>query len=182
MNKIIMSIFMLMVLGMFATPASAAVETVTTTMYLNIQSVVSFEVTLLGESPVTSAGGGTPTTSNIEFNATGTQANVQARVTGGGSTQTDGNPILVVDNVGTVNIVPLNISMNTTTPSCWDVHYSATWTATCSTGTVMTATEIQVDDSFTPAEAVKNIYLCANTTACTTGDETTILFTIEGTG
>jgi hypothetical protein len=182
-NKFIAMLSAFILLMAFSTPvAFASTETVTTTLYLNIQSILSFEVTLLGEGAVTSSAGGQATASNIEFNSSGSSANIQAKVTGGGTTQTDGNPILVVDNVGTVNIEPLNISINSNVPACWKVYYSATFTADCSGGTELTTTEIEVDSSFTPAEAVKNLYLCGNTTACTSGDETTRTFTIEGTG
>jgi len=175
-------IVLLFTMAFMMAPVSAATETVTTTLYFNVQSLMAFEVVLLGGTAVTSAPGGTPTASNIEFNSTtGTDANLQAKVTGGGATQTDGNPILSVNNVGTVNIAPLNISISSVTPACWDLHYSPIWTAICSAGTIMTNTEIQIDDSFTPAEAAKSIYLCANATACISSDETTRVFTIEGT-
>jgi len=183
MNKFIAMLSAFIMFSAFCVPISfAATETVTTTLYLNVQSILSFEVTLLGESPVTSSEGGQATASNVEFNSSGDTANIQARVTGSGSTQTDGNPILVVDNVGTVNIEPLNISIDSNLPACWKVYYSATFTSDCSAGEALTTTEIEVDNSFTPGEGVKNLYLCGNTTGCLTGDETTRTFTIEGTG
>lgn len=184
MKKMYALFALFIMIGMIVpSTALAAEETVTTTLYLNVASLLSFEVTLLGEAAVTS-GASTPTASDIEFNSTtGTDANLQAKVTGGGSTQTDGNPILNVSNVGTVNIEPLNITIDSDVPACWTLYYDAAFQATCSSSsnTVNSTTEITVDASMIPAE-YHPLYLCADTSGCTSSDETTRTFTIEGTG
>lgn len=166
------------------TTAFAAEETVTTTLYLNVAALLSFEVTLLGEAAVTSAGGGTPTSSNIEFNCSdGTTANMQAQVTGGGSTQMAGNPILNVSNVGTVNIEPLNITLSADVPACWTLYYDSAFQVTCSNSgyTVNSTSEITVDSSMIPDE-YHPIYLCSDSSGCSSSDSTTRTFTVEGTG
>jgi len=179
-KKLGMFMVLLFTMAFLNAPVYAATETVTTTLYLNVQSLISFEVVLLGEAAVTSAGGGTPTASDIEFNSTtGSDANMQAVVTGGGSTQTTGNPILTVDNVGTVDIA-LNITIDTNVPACWSVYYNDTWQTDYSGSTAVTATDIEIDGTFTPAEAAKDIYLGATTSGCTSGDATTRTFTVEG--
>lgn len=106
-------------------------------------------------------------------------------VTAGGSEQSDGNPIIVIDNTGTSNL-EMNISVNATVPACMGLKYLTTWTATPKTaaepvGGSLNTTQNILDASFTPAETAINLYLWGNFSGCGSSDATTRILMINGT-
>jgi hypothetical protein len=182
-SKILLGILAaIVVLGIGTASVSAATETVTTTLYFNIAAVDELTVTLLGQAAVTSAPTGTATPANIEFNSTtGTDAWLNATVTGGGATQDGSNAILVLDNTGTTNL-NINISTAGGLAACQALRYNTTWCATPSTcATDLDTTEITLDSSFTPAETAINLWLWGNFSACTDADDASTTLTMEAT-
>jgi hypothetical protein len=162
------TIFVAAVLTVLSSVIYAATYTTTLT-YFNIASVESFTVTLPGKTAVTATGGGAAT-SDIEFNASsGTITCVNPCVTAGGTCQSSGTPIFVVQNTGTVN---LNITAKFTTalPSCVAVAGSTSWATACS-ATAMSSTYVTVQNGLAPAASV-NWYEQANFTSCLASDTT----------
>lgn len=176
---------MVMASLMFAMPGLATDERVTVITYFNIAVVDELSVTLLGDSAVLSAAGGTATTNNIEYNFTKlTQTWTNATRTGsGGSEQDSGNPILSLDNTGTTN---LTLKMNYTATlvgSCFAVRYAQSWVDVgaldnANTTDVDTAA-VTINASYLPADSALSIWLYANATSCTsTGAATSRTLTI----
>jgi len=162
--------------------AFAASESVYTTIYWNIASVDAFTVTLLGEDATTSApAAGTATAKNIEFNSsTGTTSWDLPSVTGGGSEQGEGTPIITIDNTGTTNLM-MNISIDSAVAECMGLNYDTSWHANGADGITLSTTEITLDASFTPAESAIALYLWGNFSDCAYSDATTRTLTINGT-
>lgn len=128
---------------------------------------------------------------NIEFNTT-TQDELWDNATVAGSdTQNQTYPILYVDNTGTTNVAPLNISASddiANQDSCLDLRYyinqseGGVFTSTTlgATATDLNTTEVQIDASFTPTEANWGIWLYGNFSACTQGEDS-VTFWINAT-
>lgn len=157
--------------------ANAASEYTTTVAHFNVPSAIAFTVTLYGESASESAGGGTATT-DIEFNCTessGTQSAVHAKVVGG-NTQSDGNPIMEIDNTGTVNL-QMQIKLNATVPACMTLNGGTSLPAS----QAITNSPYTIDASFTPAEAAIDWYMQTDFSSCTSSDSTTRTIYINGT-
>ena len=175
-----------MAAAVLAGTALAATETVTTTLFFNVASNHEMSVTLLGQAATVSAPAGTATSANIEFNSTtgneGTWLN--ATITSGGSVQgTAANPIAVIDNTGNINF-EFNVSIGVTLgATCWNLTYGTVYTDLpgAAPSNVLDTTEIQIDASFTPAEAVKNMWLWGKPVACTATDDLTRTLTFEST-
>jgi len=164
-----LAFFVVLVMG---TPrASAATESVYVEVWFNIGAVDELTVTLLGQSAVTSATGGTATPANIEFNSSdGSDEWVNATVAGGGSEQDDTNPILSLDNTGTTNL-GINMSLNETLgDTCLNLTYdtSHTYSPTKYVNSTMNAT---LDTSFTPAESAISVWLWGNFSTCGDADD-----------
>jgi hypothetical protein len=177
-NKIKLLTGFAAVLVLFLVPVVMASESVTTTAHFNIPSVVSFEVTLPGESAVESTGGGAATT-DIEFNCTdsgGTEDDVEAKVVGG-VVQNSTVPIYSINNIGTENL-NVTISLNSAMPACMTLNGGTTH-ATASTSLGTGATTIVND--FTPATAAQDYFLLTNFDGCSSADATTRTITITGT-
>ncbi|MCX6777168.1 MAG: hypothetical protein NTY73_04355 [Candidatus Micrarchaeota archaeon] len=165
LKKTLLTATLLLVL---ASAVYAQVYTTTVT-YFNIASVESFTVTLPGESAVTATGGGAAT-HNIEFNSTdGTDDCINARVTGG-TIQSDGTPIFIVENTGTVNI-DVTVNFTVSPPACVKVGGATTFAGACA-GSLIDTTAVTLQSGLTPTSSV-NWYEKANFTACTSGDSTT---------
>lgn len=170
-------------------PVKAQTEYVYVDLFFNIGAVDELSVTLLSESPVTSAAGGTATASNIEFNVSGDVYWQNATVTGGGSLQDDTNPILALDNTGTTNL-EINISINSTLPSngCkMDLRYindtgGAPYDISGKTpgtdGVVVSTTNITINSSYTPSNPAIGLWLYGNFSGCGDADDTTRRFTM----
>lgn len=167
-------------------PAVAVDESVTTTLYFTIATADELSVTLLGDSAVTSTGGGTATTNNIAFNFTAlTQNWVNATRTGTPTPeQNTTDPILKLDNTGTTN---LNIQMNVTATlvgSCFALRYNATTYIGNENepeynATDLDTTPVTINSSYAPDEPELSVWLWANATACTNeADSTTRTLTI----
>lgn len=148
----------------------AATESVYSDLVFAVSSVLEMTVTLRDGTSFTSAPAGNQT-GDITFTLpTGTDTWINA--TAGGTDQDNTNPIIQIDNTGTINFM-LNISINDTVPSCMDLRYNTSWTGTPEDyATDLSTTNITLDDSFTPAEAVVNLWLWGNATACVQGDST----------
>jgi hypothetical protein len=156
-----------------------AVSTVstTTTLYFNIASVVGMTNTLLGQSATTATAAGAAT-ANVEFNSsTGSNTCVEAKVVGG-TTQSTGNPIMTLDNTGTVN---LNLSMKLTTANAACIATSYKTTYACASALVLNNANVTILSDYTPAAAAQALYLWANFTACTTADTNTKILNVTGT-
>jgi len=146
-----------------ASVASAQVYTTTVT-YFNVASVESFTVTLPGESAVPATGGGAAT-HDIEFNSTDGNDNcINPRVTGGGTAQSDGTPIFVIENTGTVNL-DLTVNFTVSPPACVKVTGATTYAGACDTGLTIDTTAVTVQNDLTPTSSV-NWYERANFTDC----------------
>jgi len=168
MNLLRKTLLTATVLALLSSVIYAAAYTTTLTFF-NIATVESFTVTLPGESAVPATGGGAAT-HDIEFNASsGTITCVDPQVTGGGTIQSDGTPIFVIQNTGTVN---LNISAKFTVspPSCVKVGGATTYAGAC-TGSIIDTSYVTVLDGLAAAASV-NWYEQANFTACTSADTT----------
>jgi len=166
MKKTILTAMLLLVL---ASVVYAQVYTTTLT-YFNIASVESFTVTLPGEGAVTATGGGAAT-HDIEFNSTnGTTNCINPKVTGGGTTQSDGTPIFVIQNTGTVNI-DVTVNFTASPPACVKVAGATSFAGACA-GSLIDTTAVTVQSGLTPSSSV-NWYEKANFTGCTSGDSTT---------
>lgn len=175
-KKLLIPIMATFLVVVSAAPALAATEWVTTILYFNVASVDELTVTLLGEAAVTSDPGGQATTSNIEFNfSSGSVAYVEARRTNSADVQSDGNPILTLNNTGTSNL-EINISTSAAAPGCMVLRYNDT--AFCATpatcATELGATNITIDSNYTTTEALITLYLWANATDCSEVDTTSV--------
>ncbi len=171
-NIIIISLLLLLPVLAFA-----ANEYITTQVYFNVASVVSFTLTLPGETAVTSTPAGAPTTA-IEFNSTtGTDANVNARVVGGSSqTINPGVPIFVYDNTGTVNL-NISVYLNSTLPACITLKGGNT---NSTITTPISTTNVSVATNFGPNDPTVDWYMQADFTACTASDTTVKTLTSLG--
>jgi hypothetical protein len=151
------------VLLALCTVAYAQVYTTTLT-YFNVASVESFTVTLPGESAVPATGGGAPT-HTIEFNSTdGTDNCVNPCLTAGGTCQSDGTPIFVIDNTGTVNI-DVSVNFTLSPPACVKVGGATTYAGACD-GDLIDTAAVVVGNDFAPDDTPLNWYEQANFTAC----------------
>lgn len=157
--------------------ANAASEYTTTIAHFNVPSAIAFTVTLYGEGAEESAGAGTATT-DIEFNCSdsgGSENDVNASVVGG-STQDASNPIMVIDNTGTVNIA-LKVLVNASMPACMDLEGGTSLPVSQS----ITDSPYEIDASFTPAESAIDWFMQTDFTACAASDSTTRTIYINGT-
>jgi len=171
--------------------SNAATESVFVDLFFNIASTDELTVTLLGQSAVTSAAGGTATPANIEFNSTtGNTVYKNASVIAG-STQDLTNPILAFDNTGTTNLL-INITLNATLPagSCTmelrylndSAPYSVAGLDAATNGIILNTSNSTIDSSFTPSEATWGIWLYSNFSGCLSPDTTVRRFTIWAVG
>lgn len=143
--------------------AIGSTETIQTIVHFNIASVIGFELTLLGETPVVSNGGAE--TTDIEFNTTTVSANfTEARVVGG-SVQSDGNPIFVYKNIGT-ELIDINVYLNATIPTCIKLYGDNTYTKA---GNVIGTTNVSVATNLA-VDTTANWYMWANFTSCSVAD------------
>jgi hypothetical protein len=147
-------------------------------LYFNVATSVAFTNTLLGVSLV-NAGAGTAT-ANVEFNSsTGGNACVEAKVVGG-TVQSTGNPVMMLDNTGTVNL-NMSLQLASTVPACMTLYGNQTYTATCATGTnTITAAQWRVKSDMTPADSAQAVYLWTSFSGCTAADTTTRVATVVG--
>jgi len=146
---------------------SYAAKYTTTLTYFNIASVESFTVTLPGES-ATNAGAGGTATHDIEFNASsGTATCVDPCVTGGGTCQSSGTPIFVIQNTGTVD-VNVSVKFTSSPPTCVVVKGATTFAGACA-GTTIDTSYVTVQDNLAPAGSV-NWYEQAGFTSCLSSD------------
>ncbi len=187
MNKKLAALVTFTALVLLIYPVRAGTGSVYVDLFFNIGAVDELSVTLLGESPVTSAAGGTATASNIEFNVSGDLYWQNATVTGGGTEQDSTNPILALDNTGTTNL-EINISINATLPSngckmiLRYINDSSPFDISSKTpgtdGVVVSTTNITINSSFTPAGAAMGLWLYGNFSGCLDADDTTRRFTM----
>jgi hypothetical protein len=149
---------------LFLGTASATTESTETVVHFNINSVIGFELTLLGETPVQSA---TPpaATTDIEFNSSTPSVNfTEARVVGG-TVQSTGNPIFVYKNIGT-QVLALNVHINATTPACIVLYGDTTYSKA---GTTINTANVSVSAALAVGASV-NWYMWANFTGCGVAD------------
>jgi len=101
-----------------ATAYAVSLEYTTTLLYFNIGVARDIRVLIYNAGSWDSAtSGGTPTSDNIEFNCTAQECVwVNATTVSGADTQDDSNPIIQIDNAGTVD-AQVNISLNASMPS-----------------------------------------------------------------
>ena len=167
------------ILVMGVSTATAATETVTVDVLFNIGAVDELTVTLLGQSAVTSAVGGTACPANIEFNSTdGNDEWENATVSGGGSTQDHTNPILSLDNTGTTNL-KIDMSLGSALDSCQLLRYNTSTPVYNGVGLSVNESEnATLDTSFTPAESAISVWLNGNFSACLDADDTSATLTI----
>jgi hypothetical protein len=160
----VLAVFLLVVgVGVYAASTSTIVR-------FNIDTLVSYTLTLPGVAPVN--GGSATATTDIEFNVTtGTQTNVNAKVVGGGTTQSDGVPIFQLDNTGTVNLT-LNVSLNTTLPSCITLAGSNTYAGADTGNSINSSTNYTIASSYAPGDAPIDWYMKADFSGCTVSDST----------
>ncbi len=158
---------LLVLLALLLLPMAYAVST-TTQVNFNIATLVGYTLTLPGESGVAATGPGAATTA-IEFNTTtGTDTNVNAKVVGAGTIQSDGTPIFQFDNTGTVDI-NLSVVMSADPAACINMTGATTY-AGADSGAQVSTTNVSVVNNYTPAAAAQDWYMKADFTACTQGD------------
>lgn len=158
---------------------AATLEWTTTLLYFNVGAANEIRVTLLGQPFTVTEAGGNATAQNIEFNSSGpTQAWVNARVTGLGSTQNDDNAIITISNPGSTN-PEINISVNSSQSGCIDLHYFMNQTAsakysagTPASETQLNTTNVTLDGSFAPqgGEPDIGLWLWGNFSGCAVGN------------
>lgn len=167
--------------------ALAASESIYTTLYFNIAAVDELSVQMLsgassyGTAETSAAAPGTAMTTNIEFNSSdGTDAWVNAKTVGiAAATQSDGYPILKMDNTGTTNL-DLNINTIGNLNACQKLKYLTSWSATPQADAIdLNSTVIQLDSSYTPAEAIVNLYLWGNFSGCTDANDASTILTMN---
>jgi hypothetical protein len=147
---------------------AAGLEYTSTVLYFNIGALDEVTVTMVNQGSGVTTGAGTPTSSNLNF--TCTQADclwVNASLTGGGGTQSDGTPAITIDNTGTTN-AQINISANYTFPgaTCLNLRYS-NQTITNPPTLSLNTTNVTLVQTYTPAQASIKVWLFGNFTACT---------------
>jgi hypothetical protein len=155
---------------------AAAAEFTQTMVAFNIQSTVAYTLTLPGQGAVTSdPTAASAATSNIYFNSTtGTDTGVSAQVAGG-TVQSDGTPIFVFDNTGTVTL-NFGVYLNDTVPACITLMGNSTWRVGGNKSQIIGLTNTSLG-SLTPAGGTMDYYLYANFSACTGANYYRLLYT-----
>lgn len=167
----------LLVLVLLAVPLAYAIST-TTTVYYTINSLVSYTLTLPGQTAVTANSSGAPTP-DIEFvSANGTASDVNPRVYGTETYQNSSSPIFQFDNTGTINL-NISVVLSGATPACI-THTGATTYGAAGSGPTIGTSNVSVVNDYTPAAAAQDWYMMADFSACTSGDTTTRTLTSYG--
>lgn len=165
-------------IALIVVPAAVAQCYTTTTVYFNVGTLVSFTLTLPGQSPVSCNSTGAATAA-IEFNVTNaTSYNVNPSVVGG-TTQSDGTPIFQYDNTGTVGL-NLSVYLDSALPSCMNLTGNTTY-AGADTGTLIdNSSNTTVVNNYSPAAAAQDWYMKVDFVNCTVSDTTTRTLTSQG--
>lgn len=158
------------IIGLLLAPAVWAICT-QTTVYFNIATLVAYTVTLPGPTGGTyGANSSCAPTAAVEFNVTNaTTANVDARVVGG-TQQSNGVPIFVFDNTGTVDI-NVSTSLNSALPSCINLTGASTY-AGADNGAEISTTNVSIVNDFGPNTGTQDWYMKADFSACLASDST----------
>jgi len=185
-KKIVLILIAILALSI---PVIASVEYTSTLLYFNVGANNEVSVQLYNSGLWnTTAVAGTATIYNVEFNTTNQDAQwINGTVTGSANTQSSANGIILIDNTGTTNAV-INISTNVSDwaaerGGCTNLHYFTNNSAAATYGAGTPATEPQLnttnvtlDGSFTPTEAVWEVWLWGNFSGCTTGTTVETLY------
>jgi hypothetical protein len=145
----------------------------TTTLWFNVNIGRNIQVQTLSGSWISGTGGGAATSNNIEFNVTASTQWQNATILGssGGYYQNASNPILQIQNIGTVDAV-VNISINETMTTigagCLDLRYENQTYAAAPT-LPLNATNVTLTSALTPTSSPLQVWLFANFSSCSSG-------------
>ena len=147
----------------------------TTTLWFNVLVGRNVQVQTLSGSWITGTSGGAATTNNIEFNVTGSSQWLNATIlgTGGGYFQNASNPILMIQNIGTVNAI-VNISINETMTTlgspagCLDLRYE-NQTYNINPTQPLNQSNLTLTQALTPQSPALQVWLFANFSSCNIG-------------
>jgi hypothetical protein len=175
MNKIKTIWFVLGIIAIL--PIAWAAISTTTQVSFNIGTVVAYTLTLPGEGAVDANSTGAPTTAIEFFSATGNDNNLNPDVVGG-PTQSDGTPIFMFDNTGTVDL-NISVSLDSNLPGCMSLKGATTY-AGADIASAITSGETIVVEDFTPAASAQEWYMKADFVNCYVVDSTTRTLTSTG--
>jgi hypothetical protein len=165
---------LLLISFLLVVPVAFAIST-TTQVQFNVAEVVAYTLTLPGETAV--AGNATAAaTTAIEFNSSGTDNFVAARVFGG-TQQSEGVPIFSFDNTGTVDL-NISVHLNSAIPTCMNLTGSNLSSSAAANGSLIangTAinANVTIINQMTPAAAAQPWYMVTSFNACVLNDTTT---------
>lgn len=164
---------MLLIGVLLAVPFALAELHTTTLVYFNVQSVTGYILTLPGEGDVAATQIGAATTA-IEFNSTtGNEKNISAKVVGG-TPQSDGVPIFVFDNTGTVDL-NISVILDSNTPACMNLTGGTTFAGAIQGvgAKIVSTTETTVVEEFGPWDGTQDWYMMTSFEQCEGYDTTT---------
>ncbi|MBD3260057.1 hypothetical protein GF371_05535 [Candidatus Woesearchaeota archaeon] len=177
MNKKLVIVALFVVIAVIAAPIAVAQCYTTTTVYFNVGTLISFTLTLPGQSPVSCNSTGAATAA-IEFNSTnGTVINVDPSVVGG-TAQSNGVPIFVYDNTGTTNI-NLSTYLNLGLPACMNLTGATTFAGADNGAVIDNSTNTTVVNSYAPAAGTQDWYMKVDFNNCTASDTTSRTLTSQ---
>jgi hypothetical protein len=149
------------------TAYAVSLEYTTTLLYFNVNTNRDVQVFTFGGSWISATSSGAPTSGNIEFTTINPDAYWVNASIYGGSAQDGTNPIIRVQNIGTVP-AQVNITINETVPSCMILRYSND-TITYPPTLTLSTTNVTLDDSLGPGDTPLDLWLFTNFSGCTVG-------------
>lgn len=167
---------LLLAIALLVVPLALAQVYTTTQVLFNVATVVGFSLTLPGQSAISANSTGAPTTAIVFNSTTGTDSNVDA-VVQGGTAQSNGTPIFVYDNTGTVNL-NMSVYLDSNTPACINMTGATTY-ASADNGAALSTAPVIVVTNYGPAAGTQDWYMKADFAACTQG-QTSRTLTSEG--